>query len=327
MDRQLAQLGDEAGGVVLGPRRAPSRDQDGVGRCRCVGDLAADAVAIVGQGADHPRDPAVAGDQRREHDGVGVGDLEAEGRRAGGEQLVAGDDHRDVRAPDDVDRACGDGAEDAEVLRAEGASRREDDRAGRDVLAAAPDVPAGRGRLAHPDGIALHVRRFHLDDGVGPSGEGRPGRDLGRLSRADLDVAGVAGPGGLPRGGTGPGCTTRRRTSPRPGPRSRPSPPGRRGGPARSPPPRVPGPARRPGRSRSTRPPGHGHAPRSGRSPRPRPSATGTRASGGRWASPRACSHLRPWTILGHEVGRVSGSVTLHRLAVYRVEPVASEGR
>ena len=137
---------------------------------------------------------AVAGDQGREHHRVHVGDLAARAGVAGGEQLIAGDDHHDLGPADTaiVRRRTA-----LRTPRSWGRSTRPDlehDRPGRDVLAAASDVPAGRGRLDDPDGLALGLGRFDLHDGVGTLRDCRPGRDLDRLARPDHRLAPPPGP-------------------------------------------------------------------------------------------------------------------------------------
>ncbi len=168
MRGQLAELGDEPGYVVLRPGRRPPRDQDDVGRTRGIGDRRSEPLAVVGQGADDPRQAAVAVDQRPEHHRVHVGDLDPPRRRAVGEHLVARDDDRDLRPAHDGDFANPHRAQDAQVLRPEHPARTEHDGPGGEILARAADVPPDRRRLDDPDGLPRGPGRLDLHHGVGP---------------------------------------------------------------------------------------------------------------------------------------------------------------
>ena len=81
--------------------------------------------------------------------------------RAGGQQLVAGDDEAHARPPHHADLTVTDRAEDADILRTQHAPRLEDGRPMRDVFPAPADVLArrnGRKRL-NPRADRARVRR------------------------------------------------------------------------------------------------------------------------------------------------------------------------
>ena len=118
--RQFAVLRDQHRRQILNAHAGPSGDDDDV-RVRLQGFE--DGVAIVANQAGEIDHASVALDQRREHRPVGIGDMKAMRARAGRQQFVARHYQAHARPADHARLALPDGAEDAQILRTQHASR------------------------------------------------------------------------------------------------------------------------------------------------------------------------------------------------------------
>ena len=192
---ELAQLGHEPRGVVLGPGRAAARDEDerptaerrrpgrrGASRGRRAGGRRPAARRRRGRPGRRASTEFMSAN-RCPAGGVPGGSSSSPVIRIATTRPA---DHRDRRHPQP--------AQHAEVLRPEDPSRWEHHASPRRCPPRAADVPAGGYGLEDGDPVALARRRLDLDDRVGPRRDRRSGRDLDRLARPDLALEGPPRP-------------------------------------------------------------------------------------------------------------------------------------
>src|SRR5262249_47835148 len=151
-------------------------------------------VRVVLEDGRAHRLTAVAPYEAGQHEGVTVHDARAFRSRRPGQELIAGDEDRDLRTADDGEgtRAGPDGSEDAEVLRPQSTAGSQDDRTRGDVLADTADVLARGDRLGNADLTGALLGGLGLQDGVGPGGDGGARHDADGLTRLDGAPEGAA---------------------------------------------------------------------------------------------------------------------------------------
>ena len=222
-DGEAASPGDHGGRVIAAPGAGARDDQHDVGGERGPPDLGGYRVRVIGLHVADERPGAGLPGPGGQQEGVAVGDVARPERRPDRPDLIPGRDDRGDGPPDDLEGVMPGRGGAGQIGRAEAVGRRDEQLAGREVLARGAHVqPAWRraGDLgaavgAELDPLALHHRvhaRRHQVAGVDPderAGGQRPHADGGRDG---LDGDAVhRGTGGT---GRGPARTDRGRRHP-----------------------------------------------------------------------------------------------------------------
>ena len=192
--------------------------QSGIARSRHGSSSGSSLTVSVG----HQLRPRAQG-ERRDRVGVGVPNATRLRRVTGLQQLVAGGQHRQSRAPDAADRRNPDRREHSELRRTDANAAPEHRGSRLDVISGVPHVGSRLDLGLDLDTSVANARVLDPYDRVGSVRDHRAGRDPDRLSSVQRRPCGPTRPGLIgDREGHRP-ARTRRPACPPPAPRSRPS--------------------------------------------------------------------------------------------------------
>ena len=148
--------------------------------------------AVVPEDAEIADLAAETRQHRHQHEAVGIEQLRRSARFARRCQFVAGGEHRDAKAPDDIELCQAEGCRERNVLRPQPLAGLQRRKARWNIFARGPHVGAGLEACGKHDLVAFDADVFLHEHGIGALGHRRAGEDAHRLPRLERLRRGAA---------------------------------------------------------------------------------------------------------------------------------------